>query len=83
MDVVMATTTTHIGEFDTVIGGRLYEADHPFVKAHPDMFSADLLAHAIRTPGKRAPVVETATKAPGETRTTPPATSTTPKTPAA
>jgi hypothetical protein len=41
-----------------------YDDDHPYVKAHPDMF-IDILdnPHRIRTP-----VVEQATAAPGEVR---------------
>jgi len=67
----MYPTTTLVAGYD---GGRVHinvdqvwEADDPFVKSHPDLFS-DVPQKVHRT--TTAPVIETATAAPGEVRNT-------------
>lgn len=77
MDVVYATTTAVVGLPDggqrRVSPGSHWPADDPFVRAHPDLFSADprhgLQFTAHRPEWDDAPV-EAATAGPGERRTT-------------
>jgi hypothetical protein len=47
--------------------GEVWHADHPFVVAHPDLFSD---THPTPHPRGWEPAVEQATAAPGELRTT-------------
>lgn len=57
-DVVIALATMHYSVAGQIRKGDLWEASHPVVLAHPDWFSADLLAYAVRAPEvveKRAP----------------------------
>lgn len=68
---VVATQTcrvAHKGGSVMVYQGKAYPADHPAVKAQPDLFSKDLDPHAeyVATAGRRG--VERATAAPGEKR---------------
>jgi hypothetical protein len=49
-DVVIATATVWVSEFECIRAGSLYEATHPQVRAHPELFSADLIDYAIRAP---------------------------------
>ena len=56
-DVVLATCTTHLGETLQLHEGELWEASHPVVKAHPDLFTDDLLSWrgTHRAPEESAP----------------------------
>jgi len=49
-DVVYVLTTMFVEGGAMIRQHELYEATHPLVVAHPDWFSADLLAIAHRTP---------------------------------
>jgi hypothetical protein len=77
MDIVYAVATRRVGTpaggFGVVRHGSHWPADDPVVKANPDLFSADPrygLAYSNEPDGYRDPVVETATAAPGERRST-------------
>lgn len=66
MNVVFAKTGTSMrwaGGIVRLSEGAVWAADDPFVRAHPEMF-ADAPSKVNRT----VPVVEQATKAPGEKR---------------
>ena len=75
-NVVMATSTCHVGETLMLNEGELWAADDPFVLARPELFTDDLESVTRRSvkPAKAAtPVeapVEQATAAPGEKRQT-------------
>lgn len=77
MEVVYAATTMRVGLRDGTFGvvhkGSHWPADDPVVLDHPEAFSTDprFGLHFSRTPdGWDDPLVEQATAAPGEQRTT-------------
>jgi hypothetical protein len=63
MAVVYAKYTTRLGQGRGTIKGQIWDAAHPVVQAHPEMFTDDPELFAIRARG-----VEQATAAPGELR---------------
>lgn len=68
---VVATQTcriSHKAGSTMVYQGTAYPADHPAVKAQPDLFDKDMSPHAeyVATAGRRG--VERATAGPGEKR---------------
>lgn len=79
MDVVYATSTTHVttpgGARIVVRKGTHWPAEDPVVKAQPSLFSADArygMTYSVEPDGFNDPIgapVEQATAAPGERRT--------------
>ncbi len=71
MSLVFATSTCsvrHAGNIVRLEAGQCWASDDPFVIARPELF-ADTPSTVFRT-APRGVVVEQATKAPGERRTT-------------
>lgn len=71
--IVYATTTAAVPDialgYTVRIGhGEPWAANDPFVAEHPDLFSSECPANAVRRTVAAA-TVETATKSPGERRT--------------
>jgi|GEM_PF-1509560 hypothetical protein len=63
-----STTDPQTGLIIRVVEGEPWAANDPFVKARPDLFGAQ--PERIRRTIPAAPVIEQASKAPGEKRTT-------------
>lgn len=76
MDVVFATSTASVsfsGAQVRVMKGSHWPAGDPLVAAYPHLFSPDPrygMLYTIEPDGYDAPVVESATAAPGERRST-------------
>lgn len=77
MNVKYATANTYVAMPDgsrvRLVKGSHWPADDPIVQSHPDLFSGDArygLMYTVEPDGYDAPVIETATAAPGEKRNT-------------
>ena len=64
----LSTTDPNTGLIVRIVEGEPWAAEDPFVRARPELFAA--APERIRRTVPAAPVVEKATKAPGEKRTT-------------
>jgi len=53
-----------------LVAGEAWDADDPFVRAHPDLFTDAPLTVRRTVPARVERPVEQATRAPGEKRTT-------------